>query len=117
MESSSSQLLAQEAVSEAAAAASLSQLHALEGCQLAALQSATSAYLSARPSCTQTLALLAVQFGGGDHAVHDALAIMDRSTASLPFSLVSLFCFCLEQVHAITCRARSSYECWSAHVD
>ena len=63
---------------------------------MAASRAATPGYAGARPGCAQSLAALAVRFGGSDHAVHDALAIMDRCVAAgLAFCQV-VFCVQLQ---------------------
>ena len=76
------QLRGWEAAAEAACAPTLASLDALEARQVAACRSTGAAYGDARPSCAQSLASLAVRFGGGDHVVHDALVVMDRSVAA-----------------------------------
>ena len=92
-EPTSAQLIVWEAASEGASSAALAGLNTLETCQMTASRTAGTAYVAARPSCAQSLASLAVQFGGGDHAVHDALAIMDRCVAAgLSFCMVSQSC-------------------------
>lgn len=81
-EPTSVQLIVREAASEGASSAALVGLNTLEGGQMAASRAVSTAYAAARPGCAQSLACLAVQFGGGDHDVHDALAIMDRCVAA-----------------------------------
>ena len=79
-----------EAAAEAVSSGALTSLSALEARQMAASKATSSEYADARPGCAQSLAALAVRFGGGDHAVHDALALLDRCLAAgLAFCQVS----------------------------